>query len=559
MSSLHSNLAQSAIDAARDGSSSSDTATVIAELSNDDNRIAVRTKTARDLMLALAVYRMCTMTWLVNLAPRLISLSEKLRLSAPVYWVVKRTFFHQFCGGETADACISTMQTLHASGIGSILDLSIEADLDDDRPADTDSSAALTRARHNEHADRALALTKQCLDTARIQPGSFAAVKVTALGPPSLLRDLTVLLQSLHDAFHRADTDGHGHLDHLGFRDIVRSLPGTASVPDADALAATLFGRPGAGTIDLLHFSAALSIDNSEARPLLISSAGDGLTPDQVEDYEAMMRRLRDLCDYARECGVRLMIDAEQSYFQRAIDHVAIRMEEEYNRQGVEGGPVVFTTYQMYLKESLSKLKMDVERAQRGGFVLGAKLVRGAYMVSERKRASDLGLPSPILPDLAATHASYDAGVELLLQVLGEARRDDSPLSPVNSPIVFMIASHNRESVIAACSGMEKRGVRPEDGVVMFGQLLGGQMNRKRWKCRMCDQLSYILGCHGYAIYKYLPYGEVREVIPYLIRRAQENSGVLGSVAPERRLLWNELKRRALGSGKVDEENTKTK
>ncbi|RUS23566.1 FAD-linked oxidoreductase-like protein [Jimgerdemannia flammicorona] len=121
----------------------------------------------------------------------------------------------------------------------------------------------------------------------------------------------------------------------------------------------------------------------------------------------------------------------------------------------------------MYLKEALFKLEMDVERARRGGFVFAAKLVRGAYLISERKRATDLHLPDPIQPDLAATHASYDAGVSLLLRHVVQIEGEPSP------SVMFMVASHNKESIIAACTEMERRGIRPEEGHVLFGQLLG--------------------------------------------------------------------------------------
>ncbi|RUO96722.1 FAD-linked oxidoreductase-like protein [Jimgerdemannia flammicorona] len=119
----------------------------------------------------------------------------------------------------------------------------------------------------------------------------------------------------------------------------------------------------------------------------------------------------------------------------------------------------------MYLKEALFKLEMDVERARRGGFVFAGKLVRGAYLISERKRATDLHLPDPIQPDLAATHASYDAGVSLLLRHVVQTEGEPSP------SVMFMVASHNKESIIAACTEMERRGIRPEEGHVLFGQL----------------------------------------------------------------------------------------
>lgn len=193
----------------------------------------------------------------------------------------------------------------------------------------------------------------------------------------------------------------------------------------------------------------------------------------------------------------------------------------------------------MYTKEAQSKLAIDVEQARREGFVFGAKLVRGAYMISERKRAAELGIPSPICDTLQDTHNSYNGGVVFLLNKIHQhSIETNQPTSLKTTPIVFMVASHNRDSVKLTIKEMDRNGVLPRTGVVTFGQLYGMQ-----------DQLSYCLGKNGYAIYKYLPYGHIQEVIPYLLRRAQENSAILGggAVAMERQLMWEEAKDRLWG------------
>jgi proline dehydrogenase len=191
----------------------------------------------------------------------------------------------------------------------------------------------------------------------------------------------------------------------------------------------------------------------------------------------------------------------------------------------------------MYTKSSRGRLELDVELAKRENITFAAKLVRGAYMVSERKRAEEMGYTSPICETLEDTHASYNGGVKFLLNKLKEYQESTGEsVTEVTSPIVFMVASHNRDSVILTIEEMEKNGVAARSGVVKFGQLFGMQ-----------DQLSYTLGRNGYAIYKYLPYGMIDEVIPYLLRRAQENSSVLGGVAVERQLMWQEVKDRVTG------------
>jgi proline dehydrogenase len=194
----------------------------------------------------------------------------------------------------------------------------------------------------------------------------------------------------------------------------------------------------------------------------------------------------------------------------------------------------------MYTKSSQGRLELDYELAKRENYTFGAKLVRGAYMVSERKRAEEMGYVSPIHETLEDTHASYNGGVKFLLEKLGQHQKEHGTITSYNSPIVFMVASHNRDSVITTIEEMERNDITAQSGVVHFGQLFGMQ-----------DQLSYTLGLNGYSIYKYLPYGMIDEVIPYLLRRAQENSSVLGGVAVERQLMWDELKGRMTGKANV--------
>lgn len=232
-----------------------------------------------------------------------------------------------------------------------------------------------------------------------------------------------------------------------------------------------------------------------------------------------MLNRLDRLAAAAAAAGVRLMVDAEHSWFQPAVDHATAQLQAEHNR----ARPIVFGTYQCYLKDALARLRFDLERARRGGYRFGAKLVRGAYMVVERRRARELGVPSPIQDGLAATHESYDACVaEVLAHVAEEGAG-------------MMVATHNQASIEAAVAAMEARGLGPHAGVY-FGQLLG-----------MADNLTFVLGQHGYGAYKYVPFGSVDEAMPYLIRRAQENSDMLGGVGKEMAMMRRELRRRLLG------------
>jgi proline dehydrogenase len=211
------------------------------------------------------------------------------------------------------------------------------------------------------------------------------------------------------------------------------------------------------------------------------------------------------------------MIDAEHTYFQPAIDNLANTLMKKYNKDRT----VIFSTYQMYLSDSHSRLMDDMARARRGDYHFACKLVRGAYMELERARAVEKGYPSPIHVSKQATHDNYNRGVAHMLDKMADGE-----------PVSLMIASHNQQSIELALDKASQRGLGP-DARIYFGQLLG-----------MADHLTYSLGGANYRAYKYVPYGKIKEVMPYLIRRAQENSDMMGGVGTELRMLRAEILRR---------------
>ncbi|KAG2173307.1 hypothetical protein INT43_004681 [Umbelopsis isabellina] len=492
---------------------------VQAELDDNFNRIAVKSKSTSELLLSLAIYKACATSWLVDVAPHLIAAAEKVGLSAPVYWIIKRTFFQQFCGGESADECAPVMERLSRFGIGSILDLSIEADID--HPGDRDE--------YTERADAVTQLTKECVRAAAGE-GGMAAIKVTAFSSPMMLLNVNKFFERAREEFI-AHMDDNGRIRRTDLCNITFKLTSGQAQVDLMPLQET--------EVDWIDYMQLLSPKNSAAQTVMTAA---GVSQDDINDFKSCLVRLEQVCDMAKQGQVKIMVDAEQSYFQRTIDHIAMHLQSKYNQRTDEddaSSPVVLNTYQMYTKDAQSKLAIDAEQARRQGFVFGAKLVRGAYMHSERKRAAELGIPSPICDTLEDTHNSYNGGVIFLLNKIQQhAIETNQPISLKTTPIVFMVASHNRESVKLTIREMDKNGVLPRTGVVTFGQLYGMQ-----------DQISYCLGKNGYPIYKYLPYGQIQEVIPYLIRRAQENSAILGggAVAMERQLMWDETKTRIIG------------
>ena len=227
------------------------------------------------------------------------------------------------------------------------------------------------------------------------------------------------------------------------------------------------------------------------------------------------LARLDDICSLAGEVGAQIYIDAEESWMQNTIDSLATTMMERYNKERV----TVLHTYQLYRHDRLAYLKESHRRALDGGYLLGAKLVRGAYMVKENDRAREDGYPTPIQPNLEATHRDYDAAVRYCVDN--------------HESIGVCIGSHNEDSVRLTCRLMAERRLPPAHPHVQFAQLYG-----------MSDNLTYNLAEHGYNVSKYLVYGPVKEVLPYLVRRAQENASVTGEMGRELKLVRTELARR---------------
>ncbi len=230
---------------------------------------------------------------------------------------------------------------------------------------------------------------------------------------------------------------------------------------------------------------------------------------------EHLQARVNEICEFAHKVGQPIFIDAEETWIQDAIDRLATDMMERYNLEG----PIVYNTLQMYRTDRLQHLKDARRQAKADGYVYAAKFVRGAYMEKERERAMELGYASPIQSDKRATDRDYNAAIDHCLEHL-----DD---------VSFVAATHNEASTQYLAKRMDEMGLAPNHPRIHFSQLYG-----------MGDNLSYVLGRHGYNVSKYVPYGPVKDVVPYLVRRAEENSSAAGQISRELEMLGREKSRR---------------
>ncbi len=270
-----------------------------------------------------------------------------------------------------------------------------------------------------------------------------------------------------------------------------------------------------AGKSDNMPF-AAFKITGVGAFDLLAKiHAGKELTADEQAAYNRVEERVARICAKAAEVDVPVLIDAEETWIQKPVDDLTIAMMEKYN----QGRALVYYTFQMYCHSMLENLRQLHGLAREKGYVLGAKLVRGAYMEKERARSVDLGYTDPIQPDKASTDRDFNAGLVYCVSHVAE--------------INLFAGSHNEASNLKLAELITEHGLSADDKRVSFGQLYG-----------MSDNISYNLADAGYNVAKYVPYGPIKASMPYLFRRAEENTSVKGQSSRELTLIEREIARR---------------
>jgi proline dehydrogenase len=268
---------------------------------------------------------------------------------------------------------------------------------------------------------------------------------------------------------------------------------------------------------DAVAFSAMKVTGIADFDLLARMDAGRSLDAEEKEAMARAKARLDAICKVAAELQQPVFVDAEESWIQRTIDTWTEEMMGTYNRER----PIVYQTVQMYRRDRLAYLKELIEKTRSQGHFIGIKVVRGAYLEKENDRAMELGYQSPIQPNKAATDRDYNAALRLCMGNLDR--------------VAICAGTHNEESSALLAVMIDEKGIPRDHPHVLFAQLLG-----------MSDHISFNLAHHGYRAAKYLPYGPVKSVLPYLFRRAAENSSIAGQSSRELELLRREMRRRGL-------------
>jgi proline dehydrogenase len=249
----------------------------------------------------------------------------------------------------------------------------------------------------------------------------------------------------------------------------------------------------------------------------LYEKLGEGQTLNEAEqaEWSRVEARFDVVCKAAYDNDVALLIDGEESWMQDAADDLVAKMMQKYNKEKA----IVYNTLQMYRWDRLDYLKKLHQQAIADGFYIGMKLVRGAYMEKENKRAEEKGYKSPICVSKQATDYNFDDAVAYMIEHIDK--------------MAIFAGTHNEDSSYKLMETMNYKGIAKNDFRVWFGQLYG-----------MSDNISYNLAHEGYNVAKYLPFGPVKDVMPYLIRRAEENTSVAGQTSRELTLIKTERDRR---------------
>ena len=383
----------------------------------DNTEVAFKYRSDTDLKRARFLFSFMASPLLTNVGIGAIRLSMATHL--PIKWLLKKTIFKQFCGGETLEETAVISQKIGRYRVHTILDYGVEGKESD------------------KEFDKAVPEFVKAIRYAASQNNTpFISLKITGFSRYALLEKI---------------------------------------------------------------------------------NSGLALTKEEEAEWQRVYKRIDEICGTAAKNGIMVLIDAEETWIVNPCNDLTEAMMEKYNKNKV----IVFNTYQMYCHGTLPFLKESIAQAAAKKYLLGAKLVRGAYMEKEKEHAIAMGYPDPIQPDKKSTDRDYDDGVQLCLQNIDK--------------LALFIGTHNERSCMNGIMLMMQYGISPNDERVYFSQLFG-----------MSDHISFNMASQRYNVAKYVPYGPVKDVVPYLVRRAQENTSVAGQTNRELSLINKEVERRKI-------------
>jgi proline dehydrogenase len=294
--------------------------------------------------------------------------------------------------------------------------------------------------------------------------------------------------------------------------EFIRVIQYAATQPNIPLMSIKVTGFARLGLLEKLDHSVE---NNAGSLMKRYAKAVASLTEEESAEWQRVQDRMFRICKFAAENNVGVLVDAEETWIQDPVDVLAILMMDQFNK----GKLVVYNTVQLYRHDRLNFLKDSLEAGELKQFILGVKLVRGAYMEKERKRAAEMGYTSPIQKNKEATDRDYNAALSFCIDHIDQ--------------ISLIVASHNEYSNLYAVQLMMEKNLPPNHPHLHFSQLYG-----------MSDNITFNLAKAGFAVSKYLPFGPIKDVIPYLMRRAQENSSMSGHSGRELGLINRELERR---------------
>eukprot|EP01006_Ploeotia_vitrea_P024481 TRINITY_DN57294_c0_g1_i1.p1 TRINITY_DN57294_c0_g1~~TRINITY_DN57294_c0_g1_i1.p1 ORF type:complete len:604 (-),score=32.74 TRINITY_DN57294_c0_g1_i1:1045-2826(-) len=560
---------------------------------------ALGQRTNTDLLRGWFVLRMCGIQWVVRNSTSLLQYSNRFLGRSVTDAVIRRTIFAHFAAGENRIAASVKSQDLRARGIGCITDYAAEMEGDQDSIGEP--------LQHKLGA----------IDVARAAATSapnFMAFKCSGLMDGQALTDVTESLlevrrlwgmlvgippqklETLGNVRHVLNAEGATTAT-LGHDNFAKAMTELGIQVDTDLLFSAL-DKTQDGTLDYLDFVDSLSpfcmladsqIDQivassslvkytlqkftsiesvpSQFSPIVGQFVNECVTKKHITqiseethfELESLFSQLHTIFNAAAKSNVKLLLDAEETWMQPAIDCFSTLLQPMYNVNRA----LVYNTFQCYLLVTPYNLERALQRATRGRYHAGVKLVRGAYMVAERKRAEKHGYISPIQPTIADTHEQYDKCAASVLSFIakhsfatchtsletpdgshgaapeqhaedGTAKKKEKRQRVAGASVMF--ATHNDASVVKCMETMEILGIPPSSPNVVFAQIMG-----------MADDITFSLAQHGYQPYKLAVYGPIGCVLPWLLRRAQENSSALGRAVLERKMFARALKNRLFG------------